>query len=120
MGLFEINMPLLYGEGRKAFMRRQKEILKESADHSIVLWPFSSLIRADGLTPGCLATSADMFTNPIPIVPRRGFYKQIYMTKMLTAEPRLLLQSEDLKTLADEPPCLLSEAWIEATLWVVP
>lgn len=28
MGLFDINMPLLYGEGKKAFIRLQEEILK--------------------------------------------------------------------------------------------
>jgi hypothetical protein len=30
MGIFNINMPLLYGEGRKAFIRLQEEILKGS------------------------------------------------------------------------------------------
>ena len=39
MGLFDINMPLLYGEGgRKAFLRLQLEILKLSNDESIFAW----------------------------------------------------------------------------------
>jgi hypothetical protein len=38
MGLFEINMPLLYGEGRKAFRRLQEAVLKSSADQSIFAW----------------------------------------------------------------------------------
>lgn len=38
MGLFDVNMPLLYGEGRKAFTRLQKEILKDSDDHSLSAW----------------------------------------------------------------------------------
>ncbi|KAH6900096.1 hypothetical protein B0T10DRAFT_469618 [Thelonectria olida] len=38
MGLFNINMPLLYGEGPKAFWRLQAEIIKESYDHSIFSW----------------------------------------------------------------------------------
>lgn len=39
LGLFEVNMPLLYGEGgERAFIRLQEEILKESDDHSIFLW----------------------------------------------------------------------------------
>jgi hypothetical protein len=38
MGLFGVNMPLLYGEGRKAFQRLQAEILKESDDESIFAW----------------------------------------------------------------------------------
>ncbi|EJT75546.1 hypothetical protein GGTG_05479 [Gaeumannomyces tritici R3-111a-1] len=35
MGIFDINMPLLYGEGQKAFQRLQEEILKRSNDMSI-------------------------------------------------------------------------------------
>jgi hypothetical protein len=30
MGIFDINMPLLYGEGNKAFIRLQEEILRGS------------------------------------------------------------------------------------------
>jgi hypothetical protein len=38
LGLFDINMPLLYGEGDKAFERLQEEILKRSDDLSLFLW----------------------------------------------------------------------------------
>ncbi|KAI1400639.1 HET-domain-containing protein [Hypoxylon fuscum] len=38
MGLFDINMPLLYGEGDRAFTRLQEEILKETDDHSLLCW----------------------------------------------------------------------------------
>ncbi|KAI0104352.1 HET-domain-containing protein [Daldinia grandis] len=38
LGIFEINMPLLYGEGAKAFVRLQEEILKETDDHSLLCW----------------------------------------------------------------------------------
>jgi hypothetical protein len=38
MGLIGINMPLLYGEGQKAFFRLQLEILNISDDESIFAW----------------------------------------------------------------------------------
>ena len=38
MGIFDVNMPLLYGEGNKAFVRLQEEIMKDSADHSLFTW----------------------------------------------------------------------------------
>jgi hypothetical protein len=38
MGLFGINMPLLHGEGSKAFLRLQEEILKISDDESLSAW----------------------------------------------------------------------------------
>ncbi|KAJ4186423.1 hypothetical protein NW755_007718 [Fusarium falciforme] len=38
LGVFDINMPLLYGEGMKAFVRLQEEIVKTSTDHTIFCW----------------------------------------------------------------------------------
>ena len=38
MGLLDVNMPMLYGEGRKAFHRLQLEIIRTSTDQSIFAW----------------------------------------------------------------------------------
>ena len=38
MGLFDVNMPTLYGEGREAFYRLQREIMKQSVDTSLFAW----------------------------------------------------------------------------------
>ncbi|KKP03515.1 hypothetical protein THAR02_04378 [Trichoderma harzianum] len=38
MGLFQVNMPLLYGEGRRAFARLQEEIIQRTDDQSIFAW----------------------------------------------------------------------------------
>lgn len=38
MGIFDVNMPLIYGEGRNAFIRLQEEIMKNDNDLSIFLW----------------------------------------------------------------------------------
>jgi hypothetical protein len=38
LGLFDVNMPLLYGEGLKAFQRLQEEIIRNSDDQSILAW----------------------------------------------------------------------------------
>ncbi|KAK3631054.1 hypothetical protein LTR56_017078 [Elasticomyces elasticus] len=38
LGIFDVNMPLLYGEGNKAFMRLQEAILRQSDDQSIFAW----------------------------------------------------------------------------------
>lgn len=46
MGLFDINMPLLYGEGSKAFKRLQEEILKNSNDLSILAWRMDEFLHA--------------------------------------------------------------------------
>lgn len=38
LGIFNVNMPLLYGEQNKAFHRLQEEILKASYDASLFAW----------------------------------------------------------------------------------
>ena len=38
LGLFGVNMPLIYGEGEKAFERLQLEIMKSSSDQSLFVW----------------------------------------------------------------------------------
>ncbi|KAJ4305832.1 hypothetical protein N0V90_001364 [Kalmusia sp. IMI 367209] len=38
LGIFDIQMPLLYGEGEKAFIRLQEEILKTTDDYSLFAW----------------------------------------------------------------------------------
>jgi hypothetical protein len=43
LGLFNVNMPLLYGEEEKAFRRLQEEIIKSIADYSIFAWSWPDI-----------------------------------------------------------------------------
>lgn len=64
MGLFDVNMPLLYGEGERAFTRLQEEIMKQSDDYSLFAWRSSS--GPDQLgehAAGLLASSPAAFAN---------------------------------------------------------
>jgi ankyrin repeat protein len=63
LGIFGINMPLLYGEGEKAFVRLQEEIMKVSDDHSLFAW--KSKDQSHG---GLLATSPDAFEESADII----------------------------------------------------
>lgn len=58
LGIFNINMPLLYGEGSKAFRRLQEKIIKKSEDTSIFCYNTSRRISGD-----LLASSPDDFTG---------------------------------------------------------
>ncbi|RPD57969.1 HET-domain-containing protein [Lentinus tigrinus ALCF2SS1-7] len=46
LGIFDINMPTLYGEGRRAFQRLQEEIMKQSHDTTLFAWgdPLPTLV----------------------------------------------------------------------------
>ena len=46
LGLFDIHMPLLYGEGAKAFIRLQEEVLRTTDDYSIFSWCATSSERS--------------------------------------------------------------------------
>jgi hypothetical protein len=61
MGIFQVNMPLLYGEGGNAFMRLQEEIIRRSDDHSIFAWQ-------DNLSSDMLARSPKSFQSSTDIV----------------------------------------------------
>jgi hypothetical protein len=43
LGIFNINMPLLYGEEERAFTRLQEEIIRTSLDLSIFAWRLPSV-----------------------------------------------------------------------------
>lgn len=49
LGIFDINMPMLYGEGSKAFVRLQEEIIKNSTDHSIFAHKLSEHLEWNSL-----------------------------------------------------------------------
>jgi hypothetical protein len=42
LGLFDIHLPILYGEGAKAFIRLQEEILKATVDMTMFAWKAAS------------------------------------------------------------------------------
>ncbi|TFK85735.1 hypothetical protein K466DRAFT_600914 [Polyporus arcularius HHB13444] len=48
MGIFDINMPTLYGEGRNAFRRLQEEIMRKSIDTSLFAWSVRPWDRTSG------------------------------------------------------------------------
>lgn len=72
LGLFEVNLPLIYGEGRKAFRRLQEEIIDSYGDHSIFAWDDESLSKAivhdDSTLSSMLADSPGRFVNSGSIV----------------------------------------------------
>lgn len=63
LGIFDVNMPLIYGEGSKAFLRLQEEIVKRSNDLTIFAWnPSGSTEYCSVLapSPACFLGSKDV------------------------------------------------------------
>lgn len=70
LGIFGINMPLLYGEGQGAFIRLQEEIMRHSDDHTIFAWGlFSKGLSSTTREPqGLLAPAPELFARSDDVV----------------------------------------------------
>ncbi|KAK3115322.1 hypothetical protein LTR53_005449 [Teratosphaeriaceae sp. CCFEE 6253] len=70
MGLFSVNMPMLYGEGGpRAFIRLQEEIMSHSDDHTIFAWTDAQIQDAPRTTRGLLADRPQVFAQAGSIIP---------------------------------------------------
>ncbi|KAE8449732.1 hypothetical protein EG329_007507 [Mollisiaceae sp. DMI_Dod_QoI] len=60
LGIFDIHMPLLYGEGQVAFTRLQEEICRKTTDMSLFAW---KTMQPNDLYSGLLARSPSNFRD---------------------------------------------------------
>ncbi|KAH5121083.1 hypothetical protein HBH71_052550 [Parastagonospora nodorum] len=92
LGIFDVNMPLLYGEGKsKAFRRLQEEIMKISEDETLFAWESmefstdSSSVDVLASDPRDFSEAKDLvpFTSDGPVVPynmtHRGLRIWLYL-----------------------------------------
>lgn len=104
LGLFNIVMPLHYGEGAEnAFKRLQQEIIKQSADQSILAWEWPSHTTPRDISDShmsFLAPSPDCFKSRSHVIPSRsrqsspytisnvGLEINAYLVKFKASTPR--------------------------------
>ncbi|KAH6664080.1 HET domain protein [Halenospora varia] len=67
LGIFDVNMPMLYGEGEKAFIRLQAEIAKEMNDLTLFAWKSNESTPQD--YRGILARSPAEFADAGSVIP---------------------------------------------------
>jgi hypothetical protein len=67
LGIFQINMPLLYGEGTKAFRRLQEEVLRSVEDYSLLAWE-SPVTGRSVLAP---SPSSFSYLNNVELLPAK-------------------------------------------------
>ncbi|KAF4872243.1 Vegetative incompatibility protein HET-E-1 [Colletotrichum siamense] len=77
LGIFGVNLPMIYGEGDQAFARLQEEIMRRNTDDSILAWNLNSTestyddtATVGGLSGGILAASPFDFATSGDIVCR--------------------------------------------------
>lgn len=71
LGIFDVNIPMLYGEGAKAFIRLQEEIIKQSDDQSILAWesPYVTSYDVPAPLPRCFINGRNIITTFGPRCP---------------------------------------------------
>ena len=72
MGLFDVYMPMIYGEREKAFVRLQQHIIQKCKDESMFAWPMESLPGAAPPYSGLYAPSPSVYLNCDQIIPTPG------------------------------------------------
>jgi hypothetical protein len=117
LGLFNVNMPLIYGEGSKAFLRLQEEIVKRSTDLSILAWTCPSTSRLCSHS-SVFASSPRCFLSSQAVGPLRGPSVEVTSRglKMKATGIRLSPSTPQpaLKSFCDAP-CI---RWYMADRWV--
>ena len=106
LGLFNINLPLIYGEGKNAFFRLQSEIIRTSSDESIYAWSDGTLQMS-----GLLAQGPWAFKDSSDIVPMTGLFQDQHRQSPPYMTSRGL-------AIEIEYPAYQKESWEEAETMV--
>ncbi|TBU54931.1 heterokaryon incompatibility protein-domain-containing protein [Dichomitus squalens] len=106
MGIFGVNIPIVYGEGRRAFTRLQEEIMKQSPDHTIFVWGLSHCVSIDDL----LAHAP--WTN----YPRRAVHSETDPTQqvLFAPSPRAFLGSSNVQRVSIRRLAITAEIGLAA------
>jgi hypothetical protein len=106
LGIFQVYMPLLYGEGQRAFLRLQEEVLKTAEDYTLLAWGayLGSDVRSSiDLNPkiflGPLAE--DVFEFRVPNKSTWG-YSELQVDRF----PEIVLHRSENYLMADSPPMM--------------
>ncbi|PMD32900.1 HET-domain-containing protein [Hyaloscypha variabilis F] len=86
MGIFGVNMPLLYGEGRRAFHRLQEEIIRIHEDYTLLAWRYPPVRHERGYFPKAYLADGIFASSPADFEPLKPWpYSELHPS-MATAK----------------------------------
>ncbi|KAL7924628.1 Sucrase/ferredoxin-like domain-containing protein [Trichoderma austrokoningii] len=113
MGLFSVSIPLIYGEGSKAFFRLQEEIIKTVDDQSIFAWVVPELEHPNRHLFGLLAESPSAFKHTgklvFPFAASRPSRRAAQIVNR-SLQVELLVQPQDLLLMQNDNPAYRLQA----------
>ncbi len=80
LGIFDVHMPLIYGEGRQSFRRLQEEIVKRNSDLTIFAWDTPPHLLSANRLFDLFAESPAAFTRCPGVVPFRDDFAEFAVT----------------------------------------
>lgn len=96
LGIFGISMPMLYGEGDRAFTRLQEEIIKETNDMTLFAWQTSDHDVAKSLNE--MNPAAKNYRGILAKSPREfSMAHQLFPSEDLTVVPEYRMTNKGLK-----------------------
>ncbi|CAI6226296.1 unnamed protein product [Periconia digitata] len=117
LGIFDVNMPLLYGEGQKSFIRLQEEIMKSTEDQTLFAWKdpdlppsFSTGLLARN--PGCFVdsgsfSSPEVWRRSVPSeLTSKGIYTNLFLISSGTADIYRACLSCTVNPLSNDSPAI--------------
>lgn len=126
-GIFAVNLPLLYGEGDRAFMRLQEEIVRQTNDLSIFAWkaedprsPCQNGLRSIfANSPAEFASSQNILSSPVTnpefTVTNKGLRIEAQLTKDADSyNNRLLFMTLSCRH-SGMPPSVHMGIWLRET-----
>ncbi|KAL1607885.1 hypothetical protein SLS60_002823 [Paraconiothyrium brasiliense] len=117
LGLFGVSMPLLYGEGMKAFARLQEQIMQSSTDHSIFAWTDNTVTH--GSYCSLLAWSPQLFAQYASVGRESPGHRDY--SRMMAEMRRVPWKASNLDWTEDDPvPWFQTNLGIQISLPLVP
>ncbi|KAK3316771.1 hypothetical protein B0H66DRAFT_626245, partial [Apodospora peruviana] len=100
LGIFNVNMPMLYGKEEKSVRRLQEEIIKSNPDMSIFAWKLPASTRPAGypncprMICGILANSPDAFSDCLSRIAAERFAPEFSISnKGIKTQMRIVFQA---------------------------
>jgi hypothetical protein len=110
LGIFNVNMPLLYGEGPRAFHRLQEEIIRNEGDYSILAWPGTGSDNGPTMASvqPALAGSPRLFAGSLCLPSDTSLQSHPDLQRTLSLDPWSCLRDHKLKRQKYYPPVIVS------------
>lgn len=121
LGIFKVHMPLIYGEGQRAFYRLQEEIMKTTEDYTMLAWGLSKYLSNKHHWKGVHRNTLVDPRRPLAESPNdfELHNRTVWTYSQLTPDDANTMAKQSFPAADDTPPLITSRG-LRLTLLVKP